>query len=429
MIIADTIFALSSGTPPAGIAVVRISGRLAGGALELLTGRALPKPRIASLRKFKDPDTQLIIDQGLTLWFPGPATATGEDLVELHLHGGRAVIAAMLQALSEMDGLRPADAGEFTRRAFLNGHIDLAEAEGLADLLAAETEAQRRSAIAQVGGSLHRLTQNWAKQLLELSATIEAIIDFSDEDDVQSAIVPDLRMPIDVLLSDMKQRLADPPAERLHEGLRVAIIGPPNSGKSTLFNRLIDRDAAIVSDIAGTTRDVIEAPVRLAGLPLIMIDTAGIRQDSADPIEVIGVERSIIESESADVVLALGGWRPTSSSAFTINVFAKSDLTGHHEDKVSVSARTGHGIDALKQAIVSAAKAMLPVGNQVALNSRHRAALREAITTLEEIEPNCPELIIAEHLRVARTAIGKITGGTDTEDMLDTLFGSFCIGK
>lgn len=425
----DTIFALSSGSPPAGIAVVRISGPQASAALQAFSGRALPTPRMASLVKLTDPATGLLLDQALSLWFPGPKTATGEDLVELHLHGGRAVVAAVLQSLSQVEGLRQAEAGEYTRRAFFNGRIDLAEAEGLADLLSAETESQRRNAVAQIDGSLHRLTWDWVQELLKLSAMIEAAIDFSDEDDVGAAPQFDIRGRISILVDDIVLRLASPPAERLYAGLRVAIIGPPNSGKSTLLNRLISRDAAIVSPIAGTTRDVIEVPVRLRGMPLIMIDTAGIRDDLHDPIEILGVGRSILESESADIVLALGGWKTAHDRRHVIAVAAKSDLPSYNFFGIRVSAKTGEGIDDLISAIRSEAADLLPGEDQVALNLRHRTMLHKAAVALNDALDEEDELLIAEHLRVARDFIGNVTGGTDAENMLDVLFGSFCIGK
>jgi tRNA modification GTPase len=389
----------------------------------------LPKPRTAFLAVLVDPENGLTLDQALTLWFPGPKTVTGEDLVELHLHGGRAVVAATLQSLSERSGLRQAEAGEFTKRAFVNGRIDLAEAEGLADLLGAETEAQRRNAIAQVGGSLHRLTHGWVQQLLSLSARVEAAIDFSDEDDVGVAPLSEVRAETLSISADIEQRLSGPPAERLHTGLRVAIIGPPNSGKSTLLNRLISRDAAIVSSIPGTTRDVIEAPVRLAGLSLIFVDTAGIRQDTSDPIEKIGVERSLIESESADIVLALGGWSSFDTHAVVIDVSAKCDLDGPASRGIKVSGKTGAGMIDLIDRISEVAKSLLPTEDQIALNLRHRTALKLAVSALQPITSEEDELLVAEHLRVARLAIGTVTGGTDAEDMLDMLFGSFCIGK
>ncbi|AYJ87954.1 tRNA uridine-5-carboxymethylaminomethyl(34) synthesis GTPase MnmE [Sphingomonas paeninsulae] len=424
----DTIFALSSGSPPAGIAVVRVSGPDANRALLLLTGRSMPKPRTATVALLMDPDTRLPLDHALTLAFPRPKSATGEDVVELHLHGGRAVVAAVLNSLSQIKGLRPAEPGEFTRRAFENNRIDLAQAEGLGDLLSAETEAQRRSAIAQVGGSLHRLTEAWIRQLLQISARVEAVIDFSDEDDVDVLSVTMVRADVSAIVDDIKLRLANPPAERLHSGLRVAIIGPPNSGKSTLFNCLVNRDAAIVSEIPGTTRDVIEGAVKMRGLSLVFVDTAGIREETDDPIERLGVERSRVESQTADIVLALGGWGNHDSDTLTIDISAKSDLQ-RNSNGLQISATTGEGIPELIDAITAAARSILPAEDGVALNARHRSVLIASIAELQMINAQSNELLIAEHLRMARKEIGKVVGGSDAEAMLDILFGAFCIGK
>lgn len=425
----DTIFALSSGSPPAGIAVIRISGSQAGEALAALTRKPLPDPRVASLVRLLDPNDGKPLDQALTLWFPGPNSVTGEHLAEMHVHGGRAVVAAVLDRLSLLDGLRHAEPGEFTRRAFENGRIDLAEAEGLADLLSAETELQRRNAIAQVGGALHRLTGNWAKQLLGLSAQVEAAIDFSDEDDVTETTLDPIQTGVESVVTSISEALSHPPAERLHDGLRVAILGPPNSGKSTLLNTLINRDAAIVSDIPGTTRDAIEASVLLQGIPLIFIDTAGFRQSTVDPIEQLGIERSHIESQTADIILALGGWVDENTKASVIEIAAKADVFDATEPRLQVSATTGRGVSALVREIVKVAKGCLPIPDQVALAARHRAALQKAVCALETVATLDDELIIAEQLRVALSAVGEVTGGTDAEAMLDILFGSFCIGK
>jgi tRNA modification GTPase len=423
----DTIFALSSGSPPAGIAIVRISGIAAARALGLLTDRDLPEPRAATLRTLFDPETKFPLDHALTLFFPAPNSATGEDVVELHLHGGRAVVAAVLDTLSKTKGLRPADAGEFTRRAFENNRIDLATAEGLADLVSAETEAQRKNAIAQVGGSLHRMIEDWVIRLLRVGAQVEAAIDFSDEDDVAAAPQDGLRSEIDLIVGEMKARLSNPPAERLYTGVRVAIIGPPNAGKSTLLNRLINREAAIVSDIPGTTRDVIEVHTRLADLPLIFVDTAGIRSSTDDQIERLGIDRSKAESETADIVLALGGWQEP-SSAHVIRVAAKADLN-LDEAGLAVSAKTGEGLEELIRVIMAAARLVLPIDGGIALNARHRSSLASVISELGLAISVTDELLVAEHLRIARQILNNIVGRSDTEAMLDALFGSFCIGK
>ncbi|MDB5701294.1 MAG: mnmE [Sphingomonadales bacterium] len=425
----ETIFALSSGSPPAGIAVVRVSGPNSGAALVALTRKKLADPRIAVLAILFNPSDGTPLDRALTLWFPGPSSVTGEDVVELHLHGGRAVVAAVLNTLSQLEGLRQAEPGEFTRRAFENGRIDLAEAEGLADLLSAETEAQRRSAIAQVGGSLHRLTEGWTRQLLKISARVEAAIDFSDEDDVADTVVSQIDAEVLSIVASIKEKIDNPPAERLKYGLRVAVLGPPNSGKSTLLNRLISREAAIVSDIPGTTRDVIEAHVTLGGVPLIFIDTAGIRHDASDPIEQIGISRSYSEGRVADIILALGGWHDPETTALVLDVTTKGDLIDGEHSGLTVSAHTGQGMAELLEAINAAAASCLPPPDQVALALRHRIALGKACAALTVIAGEEDELIVAEQVRIALLAVGEVTGGTDAEDMLDILFGSFCIGK
>jgi len=314
----DTIYALSSGQPPAAIAIVRISGPAAGSALEALAG-TLPTPRHASLRTLRDASGAML-DHALTLWFPGQATATGEDLAELHLHGGRAVVEAVLGALAAQ-GLRMADPGEFTRRALLNGRMDLSAVEGLADLLAAETERQRKEALRRADGALARRLDDWTRQLVAIAARIEAEIDYDGEvelDDSSTAT------PIITLASEIDAALSVPPAERLRDGLRIAIVGPPNAGKSTLFNALVGRDAAIVSDIPGTTRDAIERPLSIAGIPVVLIDTAGIRETS-DPIERIGVERANSQRALADIVIDLVGTNASGEQA-VIAVATKTDI-------------------------------------------------------------------------------------------------------
>lgn len=296
----DTIFALSSGAPPAGIAVIRISGPGASLALQTLCGR-VPSPRRASRAWLKDVDGTPL-DDGLVLHFPGPATATGEDLAELHLHGGRAVVAAVERALFGIPGLRRAAPGEFTRRAFANGRIDLAEAEGLADLLTAETELQRRTALANAGGVLSRKVEGWRENLLALSAQVEALLDFDEEDDVDSALSAQVMQRAAGLSTDLAQALAAPAAEPLREGFRVALAGPPNTGKSTLFNALLESDAAITAPIAGTTRDVLVHPVAIGGVPFSLVDMAGLRDDSSDVIEAAGIARAEAEICRADLV-------------------------------------------------------------------------------------------------------------------------------
>lgn len=419
----DTIFALSSGQAPAGIAVVRVSGSCAGEALTALAGR-LPPARRATLRRLVDPNSDAMLDQGLLLWFPGPNSVTGEDLAELHLHGGRATVAAVLASLGRMRGLRMAVPGEFTRRAFDNGRIDLAEAEGLADLLAAETEAQRRSALALAEGGLGREVERWQSALLAASARVEAALDFSDEGDVGEASVD--HEGLVALAGDLQEMLASPPAERLRDGVRVVLAGPPNSGKSSLFNRLIDRDGAIVSAIAGTTRDRIEAPVMLGGTALLLVDTAGLRDETDDAIEAIGIARTGEAIAAADIVIWLGDAEAAPQDALI--VATKADL-GRKREGLSVSTVTDQGIDALKRAILARASALLPKPGALALNLRHRTILADMLADIMSARESHDLLIAAEHLRLARTRLDAITGRSGVEDMLDGLFGTFCIGK
>ncbi len=297
-----TIFALSSGRPPAAIAVVRVCGPKACVALEKLIGR-VPQPRQATLARVREPASGEVIDEALALWFPGPRSETGEDMAELHLHGGYAVIAAVLEALGAIDGCRLAEPGEFTRRAFENGRLDLTEVEGLADLIAAETPAQRRHAFRQLKGLIGDRAEAWRRQIIEALALIEARIDFADEADVPEDLVAPALYAAQQLRSEIGDALANSRGgERLREGLIVAIAGPPNAGKSTLLNRLARRDAAIVSPFPGTTRDVIEVHLNLADYPVTLVDTAGIRE-SSDPVEQEGVRRALARAESADLVL------------------------------------------------------------------------------------------------------------------------------
>jgi tRNA modification GTPase len=419
--VTETIFALSSGLPPAGIAVVRISGPCAGAALSSLMG-PLPLPRRAKFTAFSGADGKLL-DQGLALWFPGPATSTGEDLAELHLHGGRAVVAAVLAALGEVEGLRGAQAGEFTRRAFENGRIDLSEAEGLSDLLAAETETQRQSALALAEGGLGRKVAGWQSQLLRVAAGVEAALDFSDEGDVGEVHIV---VGLDTLIEEMTEMLAAAPAERLRDGVRIVLAGPPNAGKSSLFNYLAGRHAAIVTDIAGTTRDRIEAPVVLDGVPLLLIDTAGLRAEADDQIEAMGIALTGEALGEADVVLWMGQVSDAPDQA--IQIAPKSDL-GLVGSGLPVSTVSGEGLGALRSEILERARALLPKPGALALNTRHRAILADV---LKELAAACEAqdlLITAEHLRTARTRLDALTGKAGVEDMLDALFGAFCIGK
>lgn len=423
----STIFALSSGAPPAGIAVIRISGEEASAALGALAGK-VPPPRRASRAWLKAADGTLL-DDGLVLFFPGPATATGEDLAELHLHGGRAVVSAVEAELARLPGLRKARPGEFTRRAFANGRIDLAEAEGLADLLSAETELQRRAAISNAGGFLSRKAEGWRSDLLRLSAQVEAALDFADEDDV-GAIPTVFMADMAVLARDIDGALALPSAEPLREGYRVALAGPPNAGKSTLFNALLDSEAAITAPLAGTTRDVLMRSVALGGVPFTLVDMAGLRDDASDAVEQIGIARAEEEIARADLVLWLG--REGEGPAGSWEVDAQCDRPGHipkAAPRIALSAVTGQGMAALKAGLVDHAREHLPKPGDLALNQRQRALLATAMEDLRGAEGAVDWLIVAEHLRLARVAFDALLGRTATDDVLDTLFGRFCIGK
>lgn len=426
----DTIFALSSGAPPAAIAVVRISGPKAFEAVKRLAG-TLPAPRRAALRSLTDPHDGSLLDQALVLIFPGPATATGEDLAELHLHGGRAVVRGVESALGAIQGLRKAEAGEFTRRAFANGRIDLNEAEGLADLLSAETEWQRRSAAAMAGGAFSRAVEGWRETLLRLAAMLEAELDFSDEGDVDDQDYSKISNGCSELHDAIAGHLRLPAAEKLRDGLRVVLAGPPNSGKSTLLNALVAREAAIVSDIAGTTRDLIEVPVALEGIAFLFTDTAGLRDDSGDAIEAIGIERANKAIADADMLLWLGPEGEGPKHSKLIEIEAKADIDDHvrKTEALTVSAKTGAGMEQLVQLLVTNGRDMLPPPDAFALNQRQRHLLRDTALFLSHASNAEDPLIMAEELRQARLALDALTGRASTEDMLDTLFGRFCIGK
>ena len=427
----DTIFALSSGQPPAAIGILRISGPQAGQALESLTGN-LPKPRVAALYNITNMVNKELLDSALCLWFPGPNSATGEDLAEIHCHGGRAVIRAIEEALGQIDDLRQAEPGEFTRRAFTHGKMDLAEAEGLSDLLFAETELQRKAAVRNAGGALSRKVDDWQLQILSLSAQVEAELDFSDEDDVAPEQAAMVQKSVRPLVDDMRSLLERPRAEKLRDGIRVVLGGPPNSGKSTLLNALVDREAAIVSDIAGTTRDVIEVPIALGGVPFLFIDTAGVRESGAETIEQIGIDRAHQQFAAADIILWLGEEGQGPAQDNLIEISSRSDHPEHQPKARAVftlSPVSGEGMDALVDHLINRAKDILPDGDQVSINARQANLLSIACDNLAAIIDETDYLIVAEHLRMARKALDEITGKASTEDMLDGLFGRFCIGK
>ena len=446
----DTIFALSSGPPPAAIAVVRVSGPGARFALETMLGR-VPEPRRAVLARVRDPQSGEVIDAGLALWFPGPQSETGEDVAELQLHGGRAVVASVLAALGTLEGLRLAEPGEFTRRAFANGRLDLTEVEGLADLIYAETEAQRRQAYRQLRGALKERAETWRGRLVEALALVEARIDFADEADVAGDLIAPARQIAASLRDDIKATLADERrGERLREGFVVAIAGPPNAGKSSLLNRIARREAAIVTPIPGTTRDVIEVHLNLEGLPVTLLDTAGIR-DAEDPIEQEGVRRARARAAAADLVLwvvdaaeaelpdnALSDpegppvWRIENKIDLLDSDSQQSRVRNAICGTVPISALTGAGLENLIARLAAHVKTELrPAEAAVLTRERHRAALRDALTALDRATtvPATQEEIIAEELRLAARALARLTGRVDVEDVLDVIFRDFCIGK
>jgi tRNA modification GTPase len=513
-----TIFALSSGRGPAAIAVIRISGSRAGAALEAL-GVAIPPPRQAKLTRLRDTETGDIIDEALALWFPGPHSETGEDVAELQVHGGQAVIAAVFAVLSRVDGLQPAEAGEFTRRAFENGKLDLTAVEGVADLVSAETEGQRRQAFRQMKGLLGNRAEAWRQRLIQAMALVGAGIDFSDEGDVPNNLVTPALQIAHELGREIETALADGHrGERLRDGIVVAIAGPPNAGKSTLLNRIARREAAIVSPHAGTTRDVIEVHLDLGGLPVTLLDTAGIRE-TGDAVELEGVRRARARAAGADLVLwvvdASGGsasagpmaesadalWRGLGSglgdrAPDVWLVRNKSDLTAkaegnnevlsivsvsseagvqlnkplrdmineglssnsepllrtnrpirnmvteslmqpyagrsdNNELEFDISALTGSGFDKLLDKLTGFAATAL-AGSEQALvtRERHRRALTDVLAALRRAPALAGhEDLLAEELRIAAHALARLTGRIDVEDVLDSIFRDFCIGK
>jgi tRNA modification GTPase len=452
----STIYALSSGRPPAGIAVVRLCGPRAGAALEKLIGR-MPKPRQATLACVRDPETGEVIDEALALWFPGPHSETGDDMAELQLHGSHAVVAAVFDALATIEGCRPAEAGEFTRRAFDNGRLDLTAIEGLADLIAAETPAQRRQAFRQLKGLIGDRAEAWREQIIAALALVEARIDVSDEADVPEDLLGPARRAAKELRDEIARALAKSGrGERLRDGFVVAIAGPPNAGKSTLLNRLAKRDAAIVSAHPGTTRDAIEVHLNLEGYPVTLIDTAGIR-DSADPVEQEGIRRACELVARADLVLWLtdasadkaDAGRAVAEDLSVAEIWAlrnKADLLGEatrarsesrstneSQKTFAISALTGAGADSLLEALAECVRQYFSITEaSMVTRARHRRALEETISALDRALAQGSagsEELIAEDLRSAATALGRLTGRVDVEDILDVIFREFCIGK
>ena len=444
---ADTIFALSSGAGAAGVAVVRLSGAGAGQALKSLAGR-LPSPRRAALARLSDPSSGAPLDRALALWFPAPASFTGEDVAELHCHGGRAVIDGVLGALGRLPGLRLAEPGEFSRRAFVNGKLDLTAAEGLADLVAAETAAQARQALRQLDGALGALYEGWRGRLVGALAFVEAALDFADEE-----LPPDTldraRGDAAAVAREVAAHLADGGrGERLRAGAEVAVVGPPNVGKSSLVNRLAKRDAAIVSATPGTTRDVVEVRLDLGGLPVTVADTAGLRA-APDAVEREGVRRAERRARTADRVVAVadatGGAaaaaaavRPGGAGIVALN---KCDLLDAGAaaalparvgawPAVAVSCLTGAGIDELTAALAADLGAIAGAGDGPPLTrARHRNALEGCASALRRFACASEPELAAEELRDAVRALGRITGRAGVEDVLDAVFAGFCIGK
>jgi tRNA modification GTPase len=442
----QTIFALSSGRPPSAIAVVRVSGPQAGAALTALAEK-IPTPRRATRVLLRGPGRQPI-DDAVVLWFPGPASATGEDVAEFHVHGGRAVLAALLDALARFDHMRAAEPGEFTRRGFENGKLDLTEAEGLDDLIHADTDRQRRQALRQLKGLLGDKARDWRRQIIEASALIEAGIDFSDEGDVPAELIAPALARVKILLAEIEEVLgAQGRSERLRDGLVVAIAGPPNVGKSTLMNQLARREVAIVSPHAGTTRDVIEAQLDLDGYPVTVIDTAGIRETD-DPVEQEGVRRARARAAEADLVLWLadrpGPELPHQGAVSVWLVRNKIDLEpdqarGKVADRklgagveFRISASHGDGIAELVSSLVSFAQAyfgsvevgVISRARQRKLLEETAEALRRSIAVIDEGEE-----LAAEELRAAAYSLGRLLGRVDVEDILDAIFREFCVGK
>jgi tRNA modification GTPase len=436
----DTICALASAPGRAGVAVIRISGPSAGDALRQLCGPP-PPPRQASLRKIKDPRSGEVLDRGLALWLPGPASFTGEDIAELHIHGGRAVTGRVIDALRSLKGMRLAEPGEFARRAFENGRIDLTEVEGLADLIAAETEAQARQAIAQAEGGARAIYESWREELVKAQALAEAGLDFADEADVAADAAVQADAAVAKLVAAIETHLADRRGERLRDGFRVVIAGPPNVGKSSLLNALARRDVAIVSEEAGTTRDVIEVHLDLRGYPVIVTDTAGIRE-AEGAVEAEGIRRTLARVEDADLVLWMidatapaiaDNCRLSPSSPPQIRVLNKVDVVELPAiaDGVALSAKTGEGISGLVDILAGRAEEGLAAGEPAVITrARHRAELEAAAEALlrYRAERGGPE-IKAEELRIAARHLGRLTGRIDVEEVLGAIFSEFCIGK
>lgn len=445
-----TIFALSSGKGRAGVSVIRVSGPETKNAILKLTKKEkCPSPRLASLNWFYDPVSEGRLDHGLVIFFPGPNSFTGEDVAEFHIHGGYAVVAGFLEALSNIKNLRPAEAGEFTRRAFDNGKMDLTAAEGLADLINAETESQRRQALRQMDGNLAELYEGWRHEIITAMAYLEADIDFSDEE-IPDDVTARIRPIVEKLHIEIQKHLSDGHrGERLRHGLQVVILGAPNAGKSTLLNYLSKREVAIVSDIAGTTRDVLEVHLDISGFPVSIIDTAGIRA-SEDVIEVEGIKRAEARAENADIKIIIIDCSSKTTiddqmkkhlDENTLVIFSKADLGSFNKGSFSdnniigswpISVKTGLGLDDFMGSLETQVEKRMELTDTPSLTrTRHRLNLQNAVDHMERfLESDHFELeLLSEDLRMAARDIGKITGYVDVEDILEKIFTEFCIGK
>ena len=381
------------------------------------------------MRELRHPGTADLLDEALVLRFDSPASSTGEDVVEFQCHGGRAVVDALLAALAAMEGLREARPGEFTRRAFENGRIDLTEAEGLADLIEAETESQRKAALAMAEGGLRRQVEEWQERLLGLAARAEAAIDYVDEGEV--ATDPALASDCLELVRELGQWLDRPRAEPLKDGIRVVVAGPPNFGKSSLINAIAGEERAIVTDVPGTTRDHIEVPLSLGGVPVLLTDTAGLR-DTDDTVERIGVDRAQALVGGADILLWLGEPADAPEHPRLVQVHSRSDLPGRAtapQGSLAVSSVTGAGIGDLLEQVSQIARSLLPAEDALALNRRQAAAIADARESLEAVQSTEDIVLVAEQLRFARAAFDRLTGRAGVDDLLDALFGRFCLGK
>ena len=451
MVIKATIFALATGRGRAGVAVIRVSGPKAADTILILTRQDLPEPRAATLRTLVDVNDKRVLDRALVLWFPGPGSFTGEDIAEFHVHGGRAVITGLTDSLAKLPGLRVAEAGEFTRRAVENSKMDLTAAEGLIDLINAETEAQRCQALRQMGGALSELYEIWRSSLLRAQAMIEVGIDFADESDVGDNVTSGVRDILYGTAKDIANHLNDAQrGERLRDGMHVAIIGAPNVGKSSLLNALVSRNVAIVSDLAGTTRDILETHLDIEGYPVTIADTAGLR-DSNDVIEMEGIRRAEGRAATADLKIAMFDCTSKAPDAATMQMVDAATVVAINKLDLSmptwdvkclppharcffISVQNNVGLDDLFVDLKQRAELMMDGhGAPVITRLRHRTALVEARDALDQtmqaMDKQLDLALVAESLRYVVRAIGRITGRVDVEDLLDSVFKDFCIGK